>query len=245
MTDLVALTDTAELESWEKSEQVAMGVLMATANGLHYELICRHKEDCAWVLWLVIEAYHVQQDACLRHKAWMLLFLIHKAPDESYLDLYHHIKDACNKITCIMPTTLTHQQQYDKITLFTTINALPADDCLRMQLVMQKDISLRDTYLTFLCTDQNAAATAAIESVNAAFARQCHKCEQPGHLTKDCPFAEQFRQVVALQVNSNRGGGCGRGRGHSGTNSVNSANSHASQSSNSNHCEQGISNWPM
>jgi hypothetical protein len=101
MTNLVAPTDAAKLESWEKSKQVAMGVLMATTNGLHYKLICRHEEDCTWVLWSAIEAYHVQQDACLRHEAWMLLFSIHKAPEESYLDLYCRVEDAC-----VTPTTL-------------------------------------------------------------------------------------------------------------------------------------------
>jgi transposase InsO family protein len=242
MTDPVAPTDAAELESWEKSKQVAMGVLMATANGLHYKLVCRHEEDRAWVLWSAIEAYHVQQDACLRHEAWMLLFSIRKAPEESYIDLYHRVEDARDKIACVTPTTLTRQQQYDEIALFTTINALPADDCLHTQLVTQKDISLRDTYLAFLRTDRNAAATAAIESANAAFAGQCHKCEQPGHLAKDCPFAEQFRQVVARQANGNRGGGRGHGRGRGGANSANSANSHASQSGNSNGNSNGGSN---
>jgi hypothetical protein len=108
-----------------------MGVLMATANGLHYELVHRHEEDRVWVLWSAIEAYHVQQDACLPHEVWMLLFSFRKAPEESYLDVYRRVEDARDKIARITPTTLTRQQQYDEIALFTTVNVLPVDDRLR------------------------------------------------------------------------------------------------------------------
>lgn len=49
-----------------------MGVWTVIANGLHWRLVRSHEEDRVWVLWEAFEAYHVQQDACLRHEACSL-----------------------------------------------------------------------------------------------------------------------------------------------------------------------------
>jgi hypothetical protein len=87
-TDPVAPTDADERKAWDKSERVAQGVAMATASDLHLELIHKLKEGSVWKLWSEIKVQHEQHDASLQHEAWMQLFVIHKKPGESYLDLY-------------------------------------------------------------------------------------------------------------------------------------------------------------
>jgi hypothetical protein len=77
LADPVAPADPAELERWNRSERIAMGVVMGTANDQHLELIHKHEEGSVWALWKAIEAYHVQRDASLRHQAWMQLLSIH------------------------------------------------------------------------------------------------------------------------------------------------------------------------
>ena len=58
-------TDLDELKDWNKSERVAMGVIMATASDLHLELVHKMSEEPVWVLWKAIEAQHQQHDASL------------------------------------------------------------------------------------------------------------------------------------------------------------------------------------
>jgi len=86
--DPVAPTDAEELKSWEKSERVAQGVIMATASDLHLELIHKLREGSIWKMWSEIKSQHEQHDASLRHKVWMQLFAIRKKPAETYMDLY-------------------------------------------------------------------------------------------------------------------------------------------------------------
>src|SRR5260221_10924368 len=99
----------------------------------------------------------------------MQLFSIHKKEDESYVDVYQRVKTASAKINCVTLKVLTAEQQTEELTLFTILNALPADDRLCNQLISQKDISLSNAYHSFLHTDRDAALKeAAEESAHAA-----------------------------------------------------------------------------
>jgi transposase InsO family protein len=240
LADPVPLADPAELERWNRSEWIAMGVVMGTANDQHLELIHKHEEGSVWALWKAIEAHHVQCDASLHHEVWMQLLSIRKNPDEKYVDLYSHVDNACSKINCVTLSTLTTEERTDELALFTILTALPVDDPLRQQLVSQKDITLADTYSAFLCTDRD---TVTIESANAAYVLRCHRCDQPGHFADACPHLEAIKQLISQcsggsnghsNSNGNRNyrGGRHRGRGRNGANAAN-ANTPGSSSSGS------------
>ena len=206
--------DVDEFDSWMKSEQVALGIMIATATDLHFE-IC-HTYECgpAWGLWRAIEECHVVEDASLRYDAWMDLFAVRKAVGESYCNMFRRIEAARSKIVRVTPADLSSKEQFDEITLFSALNALPHDDLLRRQLTAQSNITLRQAYLTFLHTDRDATLVTA-KSANATSIVLCYRCEEQGHLAKDCLYGEQFKQLVMrIKSGTNRWGhGHGRGRG--------------------------------
>ena len=154
------------------------------------------------------------EDASLRYDAWMDLFAVRKAVGESYCDMFCRIEAARSKIVHVTPADLSSKEQFDEITLFSALNALPHDDLLCHQLTAQSNITLWQAYLTFLRTDRDANLASA-ESANATSVALCYRCEEPGHLAKDCPFSEQFKQLVTrIKSGTNRWGrGRGRGRG--------------------------------
>jgi hypothetical protein len=234
LVDLVALADPAELERWNRSEQIAMGVVMGTTNDQHLELIHKHEEGSIWALWKAIKVHHVQCDASLWHEAWMQLLSICKNPDEKYVDLYSCVDNACSKIDCVTPSTLTSEECADELALFTILTALPVDDPLRWQLVSQKDITLADAYSTFLRMDRD---TVMIESASAAYVPCCHRCDQPGHFADACPHLEAIKQLISQCGNassSNYRGSRHRGRGHNGTNTANASATGTGSGSNGN-----------
>ena len=103
LVDPVPPTDPDELWAWQKSEWVVWGVLLLTANKLHFELLEQYEDQSAWKIWQAIEEHHVQDDVSLRHEAWMQLFSIRKKEGESYIDLYHQVKTANAKINQVTP----------------------------------------------------------------------------------------------------------------------------------------------
>jgi len=128
----------------------------------------------------------------------MQLFSICKKEGESYIDLYHRAKTANAKINRVTPRALTAEQQSEELTLFTILNALPADDRLRNQLISQKDISLSDTFHSFLRTDKDAALKGATkELVHAALSRNCFLCKSPNHFEKECPHRDVVVNLIS------------------------------------------------
>jgi len=81
-------TDQDKRKAWDKSERIAMGIIMATASDLHLELFHRMSKEPVWDVWKAIEGQHQQQDVSLRHEAWMQMFAICKKPTETYVDYY-------------------------------------------------------------------------------------------------------------------------------------------------------------
>jgi len=78
-----------------------------------------------------------------------MLFAVRKAPDEGYCDMYRRNEEARNRIVRATPADLTSKQQFDEISLFSALHALPQDDLLRRQLVGQKEICLEFSFLEF------------------------------------------------------------------------------------------------
>lgn len=231
----------AGYDAWVKSEQVASGLIIGTAADLHFEICHAHERSPAWDLWVAIENCHIVQDASLRYDAWMGLFAVRKAPGETYCDMYRRIETARSKIVRVTPPTLTITERFDEIALFTGLNAMPPDDPLRSQLTSQGNLTLKELYLTFLRTDRNIASAVAIESANAAYVLLCHCCDEPGHLAKDCPYINQFRQLVTRMKSGNNSnnannsnnsnnkgwGNRGRGKGRGSANAASTSDTHS------------------
>ena len=213
----------AKLVLWIKSNQVTLGLMIGTATDLHFELCHVHEGGQAWGLWHAIKDIHVLQDTSLCYEVWMALFLVRMTPGDSYCNVYCCIESTCNKITHVTPANLSPTQQYNEISLFTILHTLPPDDMLCCQLMSQNNISLCDAYLAFLCINRDTANTAAVESANAAFAPCCHCCDEPGHLAKDCPYSNQFRQLVThLKLGGNSNNSNNSNNGNNGNNGNNS-----------------------
>ena len=81
-------SDPDECKAWDKSERVAMSVIMVTASELHLELVHKMGEEPAWKVWKAIKAQHQQHDMSLWHEAWMHLFSVWKKPTKTYVDFY-------------------------------------------------------------------------------------------------------------------------------------------------------------
>jgi hypothetical protein len=209
--DPVLPANPAELERWNCSEQIAMGVVMGTTNDQHLELIHKHEEGSVWALWKAIKAHHVQRDTSLRHEVWMQLLSIRKNPDEKYVNLYSCVDNARSKIDHMTPSTLTAEECADELALFTILTALPVDDPLCRQLVSQKDITLADTYSAFLHMDRD---TVTIESANAAYVPHCHRCDQPSHFADACPHLEAIKQLISQRSSGGNGHSNSNGNGN-------------------------------
>ena len=134
--------DEDEFNSWMKSEQVTLGIMIATATDLHFEICHSYKCGLAWGLWHAVEECHVVEDASLCYNTWMDLFAVRKVVGEPYCDMFRCIEAARSKIVCVTPANLSMKEQFDEITLFSTLNALPHDDLLCHQLTAQSNITL-------------------------------------------------------------------------------------------------------
>jgi len=117
---------------------------MALACKLHLELIYQHERKSVWDLWIVIEGSHMQQDVSAWYAAGMSLLGVCKAADEHYTEYLNRVTDTRYRINHITPARMTHKEKMDKIVLFASVCSLPADDPMRLQLVMQTNISFLD-----------------------------------------------------------------------------------------------------
>ena len=194
-----------KMDKWELSEEVAMGVIVATASGMHLKLVDRYEEG---PLWCAIERSHLSTDASLRREAWVDLFNVRKQHDEGYTD-YRRGEAHNSKIDRVTPT-LTREEMWEERLMTQLLYGLPTDDPLRRQFITQSSLAVADMWAAFLRTDRDAPATAAIKSANAAFAGASHRREQRGHLAKDCPFVEYIRRAVNARLNASKKKGKGR-----------------------------------
>ena len=220
-------TNLDELKRWEDSEEIAMGVIIATASKLHLELVSKYEDGSVWELWKAIEANHVTHDASLRHEAWVQLFGMQKRSDEGYADFYRRGSDARSRIEHVTPSNLTPQQRSDELLLTTLLYGLPTDDHLRRQFVAQSNLTLEDVWAAFIRINRDTATMAAVEFANAMLTNTCHKCDQPGHFAKDCPYTEVIKQAVNLRINGSGKGNRYKGKGRANANAANAGASNA------------------
>jgi hypothetical protein len=225
LLDPVAPTNAIELEKWNQSERHVLGVIMGTTTDLHYKLLSKHQHGGVWPLWKAIEAQHISHDASLCHEARMQLFGICKRHEEAYLNLYCHVNNAHSRIDCITPANQSTEDRSNEITLFTLLSVLPTDDPLCCQLVSQKGVTLDGAYSAFLRTNRDTTVASKVKSASAAFFPCCHRCEQPGHFTRDCPHFEAIAQLVSQCIGAstgNSGNGNGNGSNNNFSNNVGS-----------------------
>ena len=69
---------------WVKSEQVALGLMIGTTSGLHFEFCHTFERGPAWRLCRAIGDSHILRDSSsLRYDAWMSLFAVRKTQSRS------------------------------------------------------------------------------------------------------------------------------------------------------------------
>jgi len=195
--------------SADRAERVTIGVIMATASDLHLELIHKMSEHSVWNVWKAIEAQHQQQDASLRHEAWMQLFAIRKEPNETYVDFYQQDEAARSKIDHVTPSDLTPAKCSEELDF---ISGLAVDDPMHRQLISQKDVALADAYSSFLCTDRGEPIKT--ESAHVALGSNCSLCRSLDHIVEKCPHRDAITSLVARR----NGGGDGKSKKGKGRN---------------------------
>jgi len=226
LVDPVCPMDATELEAWETSEGIAMGVIASTMYKLHGDLVTEHEGGSPLTLWKVIESQHLNKDISLCHQAWTLLFTHCQGPDDDYIDYWRRGADIKANLDRITPTNLTGRQVINEIYLFAQVYGLCTEDPLRHRYVSQALPSINEVYDSFLRLLTNKKTWAQVESVNAAFTVKCFHCVQPGHVAKDCPHAEALDKLVS-QWNtnySNRKAKWSKGRSQQGGGTPSSSN---------------------
>ena len=219
LSDPVCPTNAAELKAWETSEGIAMGIVSGTTYDLHADLVASHEGGHVLDLWKAIEGQHTTNDLSLRHQAWNLLFGHHMAPNDELLDYWRKGADIKARIDCITPHTLSSSDVIMEIYLFAQIAGLCPDDPLRHHFISRPIPSEAEVYAAFLRVSTDKKTTAQIETANAAYSPNCHRCLQPGHFAKECPHAEALNKLVTHRLDPNRRKGKPRSQqGGSGTN---------------------------
>ena len=220
--------DVDDLAKWQVSEEVVMGIIVTTAMDMHTELVNQFEDGPLWDLWCAIKHSHVSTDASLRREAWVELFGVRKQPKEGYTDFFCRAEVQSTRIDRVMPTMLTHKEISDEHLMTQLLYGLPTDNLLWCQFITHTSLTSADMWTAFMRTDHDALLNAMVESANAAFASTCHRCQQPGHLAKECPFAEDIKRAINTQINAARKKG--KGRSNAVTNIANTAANAASPS---------------
>jgi transposase InsO family protein len=203
LVDPVRPTDAAELQAWETSEGIAMGLVAGTAYDLHADLISEHEGGRVLDLWKAIEGQHVQNDASLRHQAWNLLFAHQMRPDDDHIQYWRRGADIKARIDRITPASLTGRQVIEEIWLFAQVSGLRPDDPLRHHYISHPIPSANEVYAAFHRTATDKKTKEQIETANAAYSPICFRCLQPGHIAKACPHAEALDKLVSQRLTPN------------------------------------------
>jgi hypothetical protein len=99
--------DANNFQRWNKSKRVALGLIISTATDLNFKLCHAHETGRTWDLWHTIKDCHVLQDVSLWYEAWMMLFAVHKTPDEPYCNIYSEgVSLICFLSVCGYVTTI-------------------------------------------------------------------------------------------------------------------------------------------
>jgi len=196
------------IASWEKSEHIVLGCIMATASKLHRETILKHRKagTAMWVLYAEICDYHQQRNAPRRQEAWMQFFAIHKSATESYMSYYRRVEAAHDKILCVTPPDQSPEDRAKERTLFALLSGLPHNDPLRTSLATQKDITLADVASTLLHFDTRKRLAETESGAYIAHGAPCWTCGDRDHLSRDCPHREVVQQFITKRKNTGDSG---------------------------------------
>jgi hypothetical protein len=205
--DPKAPADAKELESWNQSERMAIGIISGSIIDIHLELLHKYEDKSAWALWGAIEALHEQKDASLRHGAWMGLLGLRQGEDEGYCKYLRRLSEARSRVDRVTPASLSAEERMDELVLFAALSRMRPNDPLHQSLLTHRNLSLTDLSAIFLRTDQNSALSAAFESANVTSTSRCFTCRLVGHQAKDCPHADAISRLIAQRTNNNGGGG--------------------------------------
>ena len=205
LTDPVRPVDAADLRAWVVSEGIAMGVVAGTTYELHPDLVAAaHEGGSVLGLWKAIEAKHTNDDSSLRHQAWSLLFGHRMTADDDLLEYWRRGADVKARIDRITPRALTGPEVINEIYLFAQVAGLRPDIPLRHYLISRPIPSEAELYAAFLRVATDKKTAAQIETANAAYSPNCHRCLQPGHFAKACPHAEALNKVVSNRLDPNK-----------------------------------------
>ena len=136
-SDLTPPANPKELEAWQRSERMAIGIIAGSVIDLHLEILHRFEDKSAWALWCAIEAVHEQKDASLRHGAWMGLLGVRQGEDEVYGKYLRRITDARARVDRVTPADLTPEERMDELCLFTALSGMRPNDPLHQSLLTQ------------------------------------------------------------------------------------------------------------
>ena len=207
-----------DLDLWEaKAEQAAGEIYLCVEQSqrVHFR---GHEEDPIQ-MWKLLEAAHVSKKPGARFNAYDDLFSIHKADDESLIDLGVRVENAMANIQNLRPKDMTIDKLDEELEAMALIRALPKSySHLSMSLLLLDKLDKDVVLQAFRSEELNQAKH--MEMANQAkghFGRSrgggpskprnrpvCYCCQGKGHKISDCPSAPSPNEGC---------GNCG-GKGH-------------------------------
>lgn len=218
---------TDELAKWEtKVEKAAGEIYLAVESDqrIHFN----GKEDDPKAMWDALQKAHLHQKPGARFNAYDELFSIHKADDETLLDMATKVGKAMSNIKNLRPSDFTLDKLDDELLCMAMIRALPESYAnLASNLLLQKELTKDVILQAFRAEELNRQRQANVgERANrAGFSGhrggrggrggsrggyynsqgfrtklKCFLCGEEGHLVAKCPK----NQVAAAPANANK-----------------------------------------
>jgi hypothetical protein len=136
----------------------------------------------------------------------MQLLALHKKVDEAYIDFYHCVKSGYARVHHITPKNQMAEECGQELTLFTILSGLLHDNSLHWSLIVQRSLTLGDTFSAFLHMDAGDQAYAKLANITSS-SNQCYLCSSPKHFACDCHHHKAINQLVAQQNSNSTGNG--------------------------------------
>ena len=116
--------DGDELAKWETKQEKAAGEIylgVESDQRVHF----RGQEDDPKAMWDSLKKAHLHQKPGARFNAYDELFSIHKADDETLMDVATRVEKAMSNIKNLRPTDFTLDKLDDELLCMAMIHALP------------------------------------------------------------------------------------------------------------------------